>query len=133
VSSETKHLRVLVADDNQDSAATCAALLESSGHEVRIAHSGGEAFELGCRMKPDALLLDIGMPVLNGYQLAQRVRGTPWGRAATLIAITGWGQEQDKRRAMEAGFDHHLTKPIDPGCLETLLQGAAAHQPAGYA
>jgi PAS domain S-box-containing protein len=132
-SSQTKHLRVLVADDNQDSAATCAALLESSGHEVRIAHSGGEAFELGCSMKPDALLLDIGMPVLNGYQLAQRVRGTPWGRAATLIAITGWGQEQDKRRAMEAGFDHHLTKPIDPGSLETLLQSAVAHQPAGYA
>jgi PAS domain S-box-containing protein len=132
-SAGTKHLRVLVADDNRDSAATCAALLESSGHEVRIAHSGGEAFELGCRMKPDALLLDIGMPVLNGYQLAQRVRGTPWGRAATLIAITGWGQEQDKRRAIEAGFDHHLTKPIDPGSLEMLLQHAAAHHPADYA
>lgn len=124
-------LRVLVADDNRDSAASCAALLESAGHEVSIAHSGGEALELARRLEPSALLLDIGMPELNGYQLAQRIRSTGWGRAATLIAITGWGQEQDKRRAFEAGFDHHLTKPIDPASLETLLQGAAARQSPG--
>jgi len=126
-----KPLRLLVADDNRDSAATCAALLEASGHEVSVAHTGREAFDLACRMKPDALLLDIGMPELNGYQLAQRIRDTGWGRRAMLIAITGWGQEQDKQRAMAAGFDRHLTKPIDPNGLETLLQSAAPRQPAG--
>jgi two-component system, chemotaxis family, CheB/CheR fusion protein len=123
-----KPLRVLVADDNRDSAATCAALLEASGHEVSVAHTGREAFDLASRLEPDALLLDIGMPELNGYQLAQRIRGTSWGRRAMLIAITGWGQEQDKRRARAAGFDRHLTKPIDPNGLEALLQGAAPRQ-----
>ena len=118
-------LRLLVADDNRDSAATCAALLEACGHEVSVAHTGLEAFDVACRVEPDALLLDIGMPELNGYQLAERIRATPWGRRALLIAITGWGQEQDKRRAIAAGFDQHLTKPIDPNGLETLLRQAA--------
>jgi PAS domain S-box-containing protein len=124
-----KPLRVLVADDNRDSAETCAALLEAAGHEVSVAHTGREAFDLACRLEPDALLLDIGMPELNGYQLAQRIRGTDWGRQVMLIAITGWGQEQDKRRAWAAGFDQHLTKPIDPNGLEALLQSAPARQP----
>ena len=128
-SPPARPLRVLVADDNRDSAASCAALLESCGHQVSVAHSGREAFELACTLRPNALVLDIGMPELNGYQVAERVRGTGWGRAATLIAITGWGQEQDKRRALEAGFDHHLTKPIDPNNLEGLLRAAAVHQP----
>jgi PAS domain S-box-containing protein len=122
-------LRVVVADDNRDSAASCAALLESCGHQVSVAHSGREAFELACTLRPNVLVLDIGMPELNGYQVAERVRGTDWGRMATLIAITGWGQEQDKRRALEAGFDHHLTKPIDPNNLEGLLRAAAVQQP----
>ncbi|HTX04746.1 MAG TPA: PAS domain S-box protein [Steroidobacteraceae bacterium] len=128
-SPPARPLHVLVADDNRDSAASCAALLESCGHQVSVAHSGREAFELACTLRPNALVLDIGMPELNGYQVAERVRGTGWGRAATLIAITGWGQEQDKRRALEAGFDHHLTKPIDPNNLEGLLRAAAVHQP----
>ncbi|HEV2268107.1 MAG TPA: PAS domain S-box protein [Steroidobacteraceae bacterium] len=123
-----KRLRLLVADDNRDSAATCAALLEASGHEVSVAHAGREAFDMACRVEPDALLLDIGMPELNGYQLAQRIRGTSWGRRALLIAITGWGQEQDKQRALAAGFDQHLTKPIDPNGLEGLLQRAAVQR-----
>jgi len=127
-----KRLRLLVADDNRDSAATCAALLEASGHEVSVAHAGREAFDLACRVEPDALLLDIGMPELNGYQLAQRIRGTSWGRRALLIAITGWGQEQDKQRALAAGFDQHLTKPIDPNGLEALLQRAAVRQPSRH-
>jgi PAS domain S-box-containing protein len=125
----SRPLRLLVADDNRDSAQTCAALLEASGHEVSVAHTGREAFDLACRLKPDALLLDIGMPELNGYQLAQQIRGTRWGRRAVLIAITGWGQEQDKQRALAAGFDRHLTKPVDPSRLETLLQGARAEHP----
>jgi PAS domain S-box-containing protein len=122
----TKRLRLLVADDNRDSAATCAALLEASGHQVSVAHTGREAFDLACSLEPDALLLDIGMPELNGYQLAQRIRGTGWGRRAMLIAITGWGRVEDKRQALAAGFDQHLTKPIDPSVLEALLQRAAA-------
>ncbi|MGH8179853.1 MAG: response regulator, partial [Steroidobacteraceae bacterium] len=122
----TKRLRLLVADDNRDSAATCAALLEACGHEVSVAHTGREALDLACSLEPDALLLDIGMPELNGYQLAQRIRATGWGRRAMLIAITGWGQEQDKRQALAAGFDRHLTKPIDPNVLEALLQRTAA-------
>jgi CheY-like chemotaxis protein len=128
-SAGAKSLRVLVADDNRDSAQTCAALLEASGHKVSVAHTGREAFDLASRLQPDALLLDIGMPELNGYELAQRIRGTGWGRRALLIAITGWGQEQDKRRARAAGFDRHLTKPIDPNGLEVLLQSAAARLP----
>jgi PAS domain S-box-containing protein len=122
-------LRLLVADDNRDSAETCAALLEASGHEVTVAHTGREAFDLACQLQPDALLLDIGMPELNGYQLAQQIRGTGWGRRAVLIAITGWGQEQDKQRALAAGFDRHLTKPVDPYDLEMLLQGARVEPP----
>jgi CheY-like chemotaxis protein len=125
-SPAAKPLRLLVADDNRDSAATCAALLEAAGHEVSVANSGREAFELACRLQPDALLLDIGMPELNGYQLAQRIRATGWGRRAMLIAITGWGLEEDKRRALAAGFDEHLTKPFDPAGLEMLLQRAPA-------
>ncbi|HEX8758262.1 MAG TPA: PAS domain S-box protein [Steroidobacteraceae bacterium] len=124
--AQTRALRLLVADDNRDSAATCAALLRASGHEVTVAHGGREAFGLACRLQPDALLLDIGMPELNGYQLAERIRGTAWGRRAVLIAISGWGQEEDKRRALAAGFDRHLTKPIDPDRLEALLQLATA-------
>ena len=122
-----KPLRLLVADDNRDSAATCAALLEASGHEVSVAHTGREAYDLACRLQPDALLLDIGMPELNGYQLAQRIRATGWGRRALLIAITGWGLEEDKRRALAAGFDEHMTKPFDPNGLEALLRRAVAH------
>jgi CheY-like chemotaxis protein len=122
-------LRLLVADDNCDAATSCAALLEASGHEVSVAHSGREAFDLACRLEPDALLLDIGMPELNGYELAQRIRGTDWGRGAMLIAVTGWGQEEDKRRALAAGFDRHLTKPIDPDGLESVLQQAKVRLP----
>jgi PAS domain S-box-containing protein len=124
--AQTKPLRLLVADDNRDSAATCAALLRAAGHEVAVAHGGREAFDLACELQPDALLLDIGMPELNGYQLAERIRGTVWGRRAVLIASSGWGQAEDKRRALAAGFDWHLTKPIDPDRLEALLQLATA-------
>jgi PAS domain S-box-containing protein len=130
--ARSRPLRLLVADDNRDSAATCAALLEASGHAVSVAHTGREAFDLACRTEPDALLLDIGMPELNGYQLARRIRRTGWGRRALLIAISGWGQEQDKRRALAAGFDLHLTKPIDPSGLEALLQRAGARPPLAH-
>jgi PAS domain S-box-containing protein len=114
-------LRVLVVDDNQDAADTCATLLELSGHKVCAAYTALRALELGERFRPQALLVDIGLPDLSGYDLAQRIRAAPWGQHATLIAVTGWGQEQDKRRALEAGFEHHLTKPVAAEAVTALL------------
>lgn len=113
--------RVLIADDNRDGAETLEMLLKMSGHEVHVAHTGTEAFESASRYRPEFLVLDIGMPDLSGYGVANRIRSEDWGARMTLIALTGWGQEEDKRRAQAAGFDHHLTKPVDPGKLEYLL------------
>jgi two-component system CheB/CheR fusion protein len=115
-------LRILVADDNRDSAETLGMLLELSGHDVLLAHTGYEALEIATRARPDIGIFDIGMPDLTGYVLAERIRHEAWGKHITLIALTGWGQDADKRRAMAAGFDHHLTKPVDPDVLERLLQ-----------
>lgn len=119
-------LTVLVADDNRDSAETCAMLLRLRGHEVHTAYSGQSAFDVAVRVRPQVLLLDIGMPEMNGYELASRIREAPWSTGMFLIAITGWGQADDKERAAAAGFDHHLTKPIDPAQLDGLLRDAAA-------
>jgi two-component system, chemotaxis family, CheB/CheR fusion protein len=110
--------RVLIADDNRDAAEVLDMVLRSSGHEVHLAHTGQEALEEAERLKPDVAVLDIGMPDLNGYEVAQRIRLEPWGARVILIALTGWGQEEDKRRAEAAGFDHHCTKPVDPDDLE---------------
>jgi len=121
-----EQLRVLVVDDNRDAADTCAMLLEISGHEVQKAYSGTEALTAAAGFRPQVLLLDIDLPDLNGYTLAQRVRATDWGREALLIAVSGWGQEEDRRRALAAGFDHHLTKPIAAHTVESLLQSASA-------
>jgi PAS domain S-box-containing protein len=115
-------LKILVVDDSRDAADTCATLLELSGHHVQTAYTGRRAFELAEAFRPHALLLDIGLPDLDGYQLAQEIRATPWGRSIALIAVTGWGQEEDRRRAFAAGFDHHLTKPIAAETVESLLQ-----------
>jgi PAS domain S-box-containing protein len=113
--------RVLVADDNRDAAESMALLLEYAGHQVWRAFSGTEALAIALREKPEFLILDIGMPGLSGYEVAERVRVEPWGKRATLVALTGWGQERDRRRAWAAGFDHHLTKPVDPVQIEALL------------
>jgi two-component system CheB/CheR fusion protein len=113
--------KVLVADDNRDAADSLALLLEMSGHSVRVAHSGQAALEIGSRERPDAVILDIGMPDVSGYDVARRIRKEPWGRTAFLLAITGWGQENDKERARAAGFDQHLTKPVDPDQVGRLL------------
>jgi CheY-like chemotaxis protein len=96
-------------------------LLESEGHRVYQAHNGPQALKLAERYRPDALLLDIGMPDMNGYELAKKIRSVEWGKQILLIAVTGWGQADDKRRAREAGFDHHLVKPIDIQQLRSLL------------
>jgi CheY-like chemotaxis protein/two-component sensor histidine kinase len=115
-------LKILVVDDNRDAADTCATLLELSGHHVQTAYTGRHALELAETFRPHAVLLDIGLPDLDGYQLAAKIRAAPWGRGIFLIAATGWGQEEDRRRAFEAGFDHHLTKPIAAETVESLLQ-----------
>jgi signal transduction histidine kinase/CheY-like chemotaxis protein len=112
---------VLIADDNEDGAEIMAMLLKQSGHRVHVAHSGPEAFACASLHHPDVAVLDIGMPGMSGYEVAQHIRSEAWGKHMQLIAVTGWGQEGDKRRAEEAGFDHHLTKPIDPERLERLM------------
>lgn len=117
----SKRLRVLVADDNLDSAQTCSMLLEMWGHDVRVANSGTEALEIADAFQPEVVLLDIGMPDLSGYEVAGALRSRPWAKDATLIAVTGWGQEDDKQRASNAGFNHHLTKPVEPLHLQPLL------------
>jgi PAS domain S-box-containing protein len=114
--------RVLVADDSRDGAETLAMLLRLDGHEVRVTHDGLEALKLLREYKPDVALLDIGMPSMNGYEIVGAVRGEPWRRRATLVAITGWGQDEDKRRAKAAGFDVHLTKPVEPELLEQVFR-----------
>jgi PAS domain S-box-containing protein len=119
-------LKIMVIDDNQDAAETCALLLELSGHRVKTAFTGRRALELAAAFAPNAMLVDIGLPDINGYELARKIRAASWGRDAVLIALTGWGQEEDRRRAFEAGFNHHLTKPIAPEVLESVLQSAVA-------
>ena len=124
--------RILLADDNYDAVESLSMLLKLSDHEVHVAHCGSEAFEAAKELRPDVGIFDIGMPDLNGYQLAERIRHEAWGKRMTLIALTGWGQESDRREAHLAGFDHHLTKPIDPDTLEGLLeQPQAGSNPSG--
>jgi len=113
--------RILVADDNRDGADIMALLLQQSGYEVSIAHNGTEALAAAAQNHPEIAILDIGMPGMSGYEVAQRIRAQGWGKNMLLIALTGWGQEEDKRKALEAGFDHHLIKPIDPDALEALM------------
>ncbi|MDB5751386.1 MAG: putative histidine kinase, hybrid [Ramlibacter sp.] len=116
--------KVLLADDNADALETMAALLEIEGHVVQTATDGNRALLAGEQLRPDVAILDIGMPHLNGYEAAAKIRETDWGRSVVLIALTGWGQEQDQARAREAGFDHHCTKPVDIERLLQLVQGA---------
>ena len=115
--------RIVVADDNEDSAESFAMLLSFSGHEVRIVHDGASALDAVRDFRPDVAFLDIGMPGLTGYEVAQAVRAEPWGREVQLIAVTGWGQPDDRARARTAGFDWHLVKPIDPADVDRLLEG----------
>jgi len=113
--------RILVVEDERISAASLERLLQLEGHEIRTACDGLEAVSVADEFQPDVVLLDIGLPKLNGYEVAQRIRQQPWGRGLVLIALTGWGQETDRRRSQEAGFDHHLVKPVDPAALLQLL------------
>ena len=114
-------LKILLADDNRDVAETLAVLLEMFGHSVEQVHDGEAATAAALRLQPDAVLLDIGMPKLNGYEACRQIRAQPGGAGMTLIAITGWGQPEDRQAAKSAGFDHHLVKPVDPELLADLL------------
>jgi len=113
--------RILVADDAHDAADALAMLLTVAGHEVQVAHDGRAAVVLAHAFRPDIALLDIGMPELNGYEVAAELRREPWGKRVWLIALSGWGQESDRQRAREAGFDRHFTKPFDPEALDALF------------
>jgi PAS domain S-box-containing protein len=113
--------RVLVVDDNRDGAESLAEMLQLLGHEVHTAHDGVEAVEVSERLRPDLVLMDVGMPRLNGLDATRRIRERPWGRAVTVIALTGWGQEADRERSKEAGCDGHLVKPVGLAELERLL------------
>ncbi len=116
-----RQARILIADDNRDAADSLGMLLELAGHDVKVAHSGAAALAAGETYRPDVVILDIGMPDMSGYDVARAARRESWGRSVHLIALTGWGQASDKERAMAAGFDRHLVKPIDADILSALL------------
>jgi CheY-like chemotaxis protein len=113
--------KVLVADDNRDAAESLAMLLSMSGYSVLLAHTGGAALELALREQPNALILDIGMPELSGYEVARGVRSQAWGKQALLLAISGWDQREDREASSAAGFDFHLAKPARLERVEQLL------------
>jgi PAS domain S-box-containing protein len=116
-----QHCRVLVVDDNQDSADSLAMLLRLMGHEVRTAHDGLEGVAAAAAFQPNVAILDIGLPKLNGYEVAKRIRALPRGNEMVLVALTGWGQEEHRRASQEAGFNHHLTKPVAIEVLQRVL------------
>src|SRR5690606_3484869 len=113
--------RILVVDDVKDSANSLATLLRLTGHEVHTAYDGVQGVEAAGQLQPQVVLLDIGMPRLNGYETCRRIRQEPWGKQMVVIALTGWGQQEDPRRTREAGFNYHLEKPVDLDALTELL------------
>ena len=117
--------RILVADDNVDAAESLGVLLELMGHEVRLAHDGEQALAQAEAFRPELILLDLGMPRLDGYATARRIRASAWGRRILVAALTGWGQPEVKRQTAEAGFDVHLVKPVDRSTLHDLLASLA--------
>jgi CheY-like chemotaxis protein len=113
--------RILIVDDNRDAAQSLAMMMKMMGHELQTADDGLEAVQAAAAFRPEVVLLDIGLPKLNGYEVAREIRHQSWGQRMVLIALTGWGQEEDKRRALDAGFDYHLTKPVEAESIEKLL------------
>jgi signal transduction histidine kinase/CheY-like chemotaxis protein len=130
-SARSGALDILIVDDNADAADTLSMFLSTVGHQLRVAYEGRGALALAAEAAPDVLLLDIGLPDIDGYELAQRVRALPQTAHATLIALTGYGQHSDRERSIAAGFNHHLTKPVDPAVLLRLL-ATVAESPSGY-
>jgi CheY-like chemotaxis protein len=121
LSQQSSCRRILVVDDNRDAAMSLAMMLKLMGNETKTAHDGFEALEIAAAFQPDLILMDIGMPRLNGHETARRIRAQPWGKSVVLVALTGWGQEEDRRKSDDAGFDLHMTKPIEPTLLQKLL------------
>jgi signal transduction histidine kinase len=118
-------VRVLIVDDNVDAATSLSYVLALAGYQTAIAHDGKHALEVAETLRPAIVLLDIGLPGVSGHEVARRLRAAPWGRGMRLIAVTGWGHESDRAKSLEAGFDAHLTKPIDPGMLLRHIAQAA--------
>jgi two-component system CheB/CheR fusion protein len=124
VANAQQRHRVLIVDDNEDAAESLCRLMKVlDGGDVRTAFSGAQALEVGAKLRPDVVLLDLAMPGMDGYEVARRMRAESWGREAVLVALTGWGQEHHRRRSQEAGFDRHMTKPADPEALRAVLSG----------
>jgi CheY-like chemotaxis protein len=123
--------RVLVVDDNRDSAESLAMLLQIGGNDTRTAHDGEAAIELAATYRPEVILLDIGLPKMNGYDVCRAIRAHPEGKDVMIVALTGWGQEDDRRRSREAGFDAHLVKPVDYTALVSLLATSRSPKQTG--
>jgi CheY-like chemotaxis protein len=121
--SAVSRRRVLIADDNIDAATSLSLVLQMMGNEVRVAHDGLEALAVAESFRPDAVLLDIGMPAMNGYEVCRKLRERPATANVLIVALTGWGQEGDRKRSREFGFDQHLVKPVEPRMLEEVLAG----------
>jgi CheY-like chemotaxis protein len=119
-------------DDNRISAQSFAMLLRLSGHEVEMAHDGLEAVQKAETYRPHVILLDIGLPKLNGYDACRAIRAQPWGQSTVLGAVTGWGQEDDRRQAQAAGFDGHVVKPVDRAALMKLLASSPSEAGGGH-
>jgi len=118
--------RVLVVDDNRDAADALALLLQHNGHETFVAYDGAEAFAAADQYRPDVMLLDIGLPGMNGHDVCRQMRQQPWGKRIRMIALTGWGQEDDRQKSREAGFDGHLVKPVEIAAVLQQFQRAPA-------
>ncbi len=120
-SSSPPRQRILIVDDNADAAKMLSLVVKMLGNDIRVAYDGRQAIHIAEDFRPDVVLMDIGMPVMNGYEAAQLLRSKPWAQDTILVALTGWGQDEDKRRAEQAGFHHHLVKPAEPAELQRLL------------
>lgn len=121
-----RRFKILVVDDNHDSALSMAMMLQIMGHDTRTAHDGESAVSTAETFLPEVVLLDIGLPKLNGYEVAQRIREKAWGESMYLIAVTGWGQDEDRQRSSEVGLNLHMVKPVEPAALEKLLAALPA-------
>jgi CheY-like chemotaxis protein len=126
-------VRVLIVDDNVDAAASLSLLLQLGGHTTRVAHSGSEALRVAAEFKPGIVLMDLGLPDMNGYEVARAMRARPELGHPFLAAVTGWGAPEDRLKSKDSGFDEHLTKPVDISMIELLLTTLAARQNAGDA
>ena len=119
--ADPQRFKILVVDDNPDSALSLAMMLSIMGHETRTAHDGESAVATAESFLPEVVLLDIGLPKLNGYEVAHRIRTSSWGTSMFLIAVTGWGQDEDRQRSSEVGLNVHMVKPVEPSALQKLL------------